>query len=216
MPDTGASQSIVSVDIAKAANLCIWLTVTELRNASNGVMSLLREADVVMCNDKHSTQSIILVSSDLNHSALISCQDLQKLRVFPASFPAVAAVARCFQDLKTKTLLAFSSMFSNSLDNKPMWTQQMKIYLKDNCVPYRMSAPRPIPLCFKEPAALTILYYRIGVSGNSVGDSEMFILFSRALTFSCLHRPQTLRRNFSKRHARLSKSSLTGVSRTGD
>ena len=28
----------------------------------------------------------------------------------------------------------------------------MKIYLKDNCVPYRVSAPRPIPLRFQEPA----------------------------------------------------------------
>ena len=97
--------------------------MTELRNASNGVMSLLGEVDIVMCNDKYSTQSIVLVSSDLNHSALISWQDLQKLHVIPASFPAVAAVAHCFQDLK-KTLSAFSSVFSDSLDNKPMCTQQ--------------------------------------------------------------------------------------------
>ena len=121
-------QSIVSADVARAANLCVRPTMTELRNASNGVMSLFGEADVVMCNDKHSTQSVVLVSSDLNHSALISWQDLQNLRVIPASFPAVAAVAHCSQDLKTKTLSAFSSVFSDSLDNKPtMCTQRMKI-----------------------------------------------------------------------------------------
>ena len=97
-------------------------------------MSLLGEADVVMCNNKHSTQSIVLVSSDLNHSTLISWQDLQKLRVIPASFPAVAAAARCFQDLKTKTLSAFPFVFLDSLDNKPMFTERMKNYFKDNSV----------------------------------------------------------------------------------
>ena len=107
MPDTGASQSIVSDDMARAANLSIRPTVTELRNASNGVMSLVGEADTVMCKDKHSTESVVLVSPDLSQSALISWQDLQSLRVIPAFFLAVAAVARCFQDLKTKTWLTY-------------------------------------------------------------------------------------------------------------
>ena len=72
MPDTGASQSIVSSDIARDANLCMRPTVTEIRNASNGVMTLVGEGDVVMCNDKHSATSTVLIASDLNHSALIS------------------------------------------------------------------------------------------------------------------------------------------------
>ena len=64
MPDTGAIQSILSADTARAANLCVRPTVTELRNASNGVMTLLGEADVIMFNDKHSTHSTVLVASD--------------------------------------------------------------------------------------------------------------------------------------------------------
>ena len=40
-----------------------------------------------------------------------------------------------------------------------MCTQKMKIYLKDYCVPYQASAPRPIPLCFQEPANAEILKY---------------------------------------------------------
>ena len=67
MPDTGASQSLVTADTARAANLCFRPTITELRNANNGVMTLLGEADVVMCNDRHSTHSTVLVASDLNH-----------------------------------------------------------------------------------------------------------------------------------------------------
>ena len=84
MPDTGASQSIVSAETARDANLKIRPTMTELCNASNGIMSLLGEADVVLCNDKHYAHTIVLMSSDLNHSALIGWQDLQKLRVIPA------------------------------------------------------------------------------------------------------------------------------------
>ena len=159
MPDTGASESIVSAAIARDANLSIKPTFTELRNASNGVMNLLGEAETVLCNDKHSARTVVLVASDLNHSALIGWQDLQKLRVIPASFPAVAAVARCYSDLKTKTLAAFPNVFSDTLDNRPMCAQRMKIYLKDNSVPYRVSAPRPIPLRFQEPASAEIAKY---------------------------------------------------------
>ena len=81
MTDTGASQSIVSATIARDANLNVRPTMTELRNASNGVMTLVGEADVVLCNEKHSAHTVVLVASDLNYSALIGWQDLQKLRV---------------------------------------------------------------------------------------------------------------------------------------
>ena len=88
----------MSAAIARDANLRVKPTLTELRNASNGVMTLMGEADVVLCNNKHSVRTIVLIASDLNHTALIGWQDLQKLRVIPASFPAVAAVARCYSE----------------------------------------------------------------------------------------------------------------------
>ena len=40
-----------------------------------------------------------------------------------------------------------------------MCTQNIRIYLKDNCVPYRVSAPHPIPLRFQEPTASEITKY---------------------------------------------------------
>ena len=123
------------------------------------MMRLLGEASVVMCNDKHSAQSTVLVTADLNHAALIGWQDLQKLRVIPASFPAVAAVAQCFKDIKTKTLNSFPHVFSDTLDDKPMCAQKMHIHLKEGCIPYRVSAPRPIPLRFQEPANAEIAKY---------------------------------------------------------
>ena len=157
MPDAGASQSSVSAVTARDANLKILLTVTELRNASGCVMRHLGEAQVVLCNDRLSTQTTVLVAADLNHAALIGWQDLQKLHVIPASFPAVAAVAQCYQNLKTKTLEAFPSVFSYTLDSRPMCAQSM--HMKENSISYRVSAPRPIPLCFQEQANAEIAKY---------------------------------------------------------
>ena len=71
MPDTGASQTIVSADIARDARLLVRPTQTDLRNASGSIMSLLGKADAVLCNEKHSTTSTVLVAKHINHSALI-------------------------------------------------------------------------------------------------------------------------------------------------
>ena len=47
-------------------------------------------------------------------------------------------------------------MFSDTLDDKPMCAQRMRIHLKDKVTPYRVSAPRPIPLRFQEAASSEI------------------------------------------------------------
>ena len=70
-------------------------------------MRLVGKARVVLCNDKHSAVSTVLVSPELNHNALIGWQDLQKLRFIPVSFPAVAVAASCFTSMRTKTLTHF-------------------------------------------------------------------------------------------------------------
>ena len=103
--------------------------------------------------------STALVARDINHSALISWVDLQKLRVIPESFPAVVAAVTTYNDIKTKTIATFPQVFSDTLDDRPMCAENMKIYLKENATPYRVSAPRPIPLRFQEPANLEIEKY---------------------------------------------------------
>ena len=115
-------------------------------------MHLVGVAWVVLCNEKHSTVTTVLVSPELNHFALIGWQDLQRLHVIPVSFPAVAAVVSCFSSLRNKIFSAFPPVFSDSLDNKPMCANDMKIFLKPNSILYRVSSPRPIPLRFQEAA----------------------------------------------------------------
>ena len=111
MPDTGASPTIVSAVVARDAKLTVLPTMTELRNNSNTAMHLLGESEVVLCNNKHSVICTVLVASNLNHAALISRQDLQKLHVIPKTFPAVAAVACAYNVIKTKTIAAFFQCF---------------------------------------------------------------------------------------------------------
>ena len=77
MPDTGVSQTIVSADIARDAKLLIRPTHTELRNASGSIMYLLGEADAVLCNEKHSTTSTVLVAKHINHSVVYKQRDEQ-------------------------------------------------------------------------------------------------------------------------------------------
>ena len=92
MPDTGASQSILSAATARDANIIVSPTATELRNASGCIMNLLGEAKVVLCNDKHSTQTTVLVAADLNHAALIGWQDLQPVSYTHLTLPTICSV----------------------------------------------------------------------------------------------------------------------------
>ena len=69
------------------------------------------------------------------------------------------SIAQCYRDIKTKTLDAFPLVFSDTLDDRPMCAQKMRIYLKDGSTPYRVSAPRPISLLFQEPANAEIAKY---------------------------------------------------------
>ena len=135
--------------MARDAKIFIRPTHTELRNASGAVMDLLGEADVALCNEKHSVISTALIARDINHSALISWVDLQKLCVIPKSFPAVVAAAVTYNDIKTKTIATFPQVFSDTLDDRPMSAENMKIYLKENATPYRVSALGPFPCVSK-------------------------------------------------------------------
>ena len=79
--------------------------------------------------------------------------------MIPKTFPAVAAAVGAYNDIKTKTIAAYPHVFSDTLANKQMFADSMKIFLKENAVPYRVSAPRPIPLRFQEPANSEIENY---------------------------------------------------------
>ena len=59
----------MSADVARDARLVIRPTLTEFRNVSDSVMTLLGEADTTLCNDKHSVTSTVLIAAHINHAA---------------------------------------------------------------------------------------------------------------------------------------------------
>ena len=96
MLDTGASQTIVSADVTRNARLLIRPTQTELRNASGTVMTLLGEADAILCNDKHSVTSTVLVATQINHS--VSCSIMagpSKTSCHPSIFSGSGSCRQC-------------------------------------------------------------------------------------------------------------------------
>ena len=71
MPDTGASQTIVSLNVAREAKLQVEPTNTVLRNASDMVMNLTGQSRVLLYNEKHSAETTVLISPDVNHTLLV-------------------------------------------------------------------------------------------------------------------------------------------------
>ena len=139
MPDTGASQSIVSAAIARDANLSIPHTSTELRNASNDVMHLVGKAQVLMCNDKHSAITTY-------HSRGLGLEPL--CSYWMAGFAAIACHPCFFPGCGSCCELFFFPSQQNLHRCFPtVWT--ISPY---DSIPYRVSSPHPIPLRFQEPA----------------------------------------------------------------
>ena len=71
MPDTGASQTIISLDIARIARLNIKDTNITLKNASDVQMSLSGQARDILSYEKHSVETSVLLSPEFSHHALI-------------------------------------------------------------------------------------------------------------------------------------------------
>ena len=96
MPDTGASQTTASADVARDGRLLIRPTQTELRNASGTVMTLLGEADATLCTDKHSVMSTLLVASHKSFGVSIMAGS-SKTSCYPSIFPGGSSCRQCLQ-----------------------------------------------------------------------------------------------------------------------
>ena len=87
MPDTGTSQTIVSLKVTQEAKLAIEHSQLILKNASDMPMSLAGQSCVLFYNDKHSVKTTVLISPGINHPLLIGWEDLIHLHVISHLFP---------------------------------------------------------------------------------------------------------------------------------
>ena len=110
-------------------------TNTVLQNASDSTLTLSGQSCVLFYNDKHSVETIVLVSPYVNHSVLVGWEDLMVLHVIPSSFPAVAASTATpsyFDRDRSKILNTFTQNFLDNLGTQPMRVPPMDTYLKEN------------------------------------------------------------------------------------
>ena len=122
-----------------------------LFSANGGKITVLGSANVIFSTSTCNVPSTVLVATDMTHPVLLSWHDMIKLVIIPASFPWPTA-ASVESSVREQILSAFPSVFSDELGVKPMNSEKVHLHLKDNAIPYRVSAARQIPLRFKEPA----------------------------------------------------------------
>ena len=81
---------------------------------------------------------------------LLSSPDLIRLNVRDEHFPQT--VNSVTTSTRLQILEKYPTVFKDNLDNNPMLTEKVHLFLKPNEVPYHVSATRQIPLRFREPA----------------------------------------------------------------
>ena len=78
--------------------------MTKLRNTSNGVMTLLGEADVVLCNDKDSASTVVIVASDLIGYRLAG---LTEAPCYPCILPCYGNCCSVLQGSENTNIVGF-------------------------------------------------------------------------------------------------------------
>ena len=63
------------------------------------------------------------------------------------------------QESMAKMMKKFSTVFSDELSETPMKAPPMKIHLKDNAKPFRITTARQVPLRFKEESDKEVQSY---------------------------------------------------------
>ena len=98
------------------------------------------------------TKTTAIVADQVSHPALIRWHDLQPLKIIPPVLPASACHTSSLSNIKEKLFSKYDLVFSDSLLPEPMLGEKVKIKLKPDSVPSRMSVAQQIPLQFEEPA----------------------------------------------------------------
>ena len=149
LPDTGCTQTIISSETADLLRLKISNNKpVNLFTANGGSVKVLGSSKVHIANKSVSTVSTVIVADGMSHPALISWHDMIRLKMLPSQFPAYTA-ALSSSSIQENIFKKFPQVFKDSLTEEPMKTDPVHIHLKENYVPYRVTAARQIPLRFR-------------------------------------------------------------------
>ena len=115
---------------------------------------MLSSSKVIMSTKTKSVKTEALVTTNLAHPVLLSWHDLIRLKVIDEHFPHTENSVTT--TVRLQILDKYSTVFQDTLQNTPMHSEKVHLFLKPNAVPYRVSAARQIPLRFREPAEACI------------------------------------------------------------
>ena len=162
IPDTGAEQTVLPYNVVKEAGFQIVADNSNKMEAANGseinILGTCTFQATYQTTGK-TTEIVALVAKDTLDS-LISWHDLIELgwelnhQLRTMTNPSESAVRSM-----TKIVKKFNTVFSDELSETPMKAPPMKIHLKDNAKPFRISTARQVPLRFKEESDKEVQSY---------------------------------------------------------
>ena len=165
LPDSGATRSIISMDVAKANKCAIRHTDTQLRAANGEAMQCNGKTTLLVIGDGSTVHSIdALVTSSMTSEVIISWHDLITLGVLQANFPSTAdSVAAVVQPRQQQCehkkvadilLQEFADVFKDRINPEPMAGGPMTIHLREDVEikPKKCLTARQIPIHMQDDA----------------------------------------------------------------
>ena len=200
-PDQGATQSLISYDVAKKYGLKIDSNKKkEIGDAQGGRMNCSGSTTFDIKFEGNETSVEALVTKSMHNECLLGWKALQRLRIIHENFPhvlesscgknsSVKAVSSQEDPAKAITLQEddpakaikslmeeeeFKEVFDTSGELKPMKGGQMTIHLKDGPIePLHIYVPRRVPYAYMEDVKKTLEEdVALGVLEKVEGPSE--------------------------------------------
>ena len=160
LPDTGATVTVISHDLAQRKGL-------EIKPAPNEQLLSADETGLNVAGhtrfNVNGTHVKAIVSKSLKNELLIGWRDLMRLGIIPETFPnrydalfaTQATISEQDMDERLNTLYEeFADVLNDELPDRPMHGPDMHIELRDDVPikPRHATTTKPIPLHFQEAA----------------------------------------------------------------
>ena len=160
LADTGSAVTMMSSKLAAKNHVHIKQDNSPINyvNINGDPIPTKGLANITLSTTKRSAATEAIVASTMD-DLLIGCKDLKRLQVIPMTFPINAVNAgNSFQQLKTKIIMEFPKVLSDSLSETSMIGGiPMKIYTKSGEIkPYKVTTARKIPYHWREKAERAI------------------------------------------------------------
>lgn len=153
-PDTGATRTIVALNILKKNNIPIRKASETLYAANGNTMDCAGTVTLNANAGLATTPMDCIVSGDVHDDILVSWHDLQALGVIPGTFPNVSRAIGTGQDTLEIIAQDYPDVLNDDLQHRSISGAPMHIYLKDDVAikPRKVLTARQIPVHWQHTA----------------------------------------------------------------